>query len=435
MSARVFTGQRRAVRWHAMPALAMGGATALAIAAAGLMSARADVVVAALPLALWTTIAARAPSARGAPRIELSAEGGQADADIQARIVVDDQTAADVVQLCVTLGGKHRRTVEVAPRGGVVQIRSRLLHSGPGELVGVTARLLRMDGAWASTHADGGRVVWLAAPRVRRIPALPLPARLRGLHGSYEGARPGPGGEFRDIDAFAPGDELRRVDWRATARLARRPGDLFVRRTNTLSDASVVLVLDTADELGRSVATWGTGDPELSGTTSLDLAREAAASIAAAAIRAGDRVALHELHPAGRSLRGAAGPRQLSRIVSVLAALDAEREEPAQRRVVPVPVGSIVYLLSPFLSGAAEPALLWRASGYRVVAIDTLPILDAAGLSPDQRTALRLLVAERRDVLRELARVGVEVVAWAPDADAAAAALHGVAVRAARGAR
>src|SRR5690606_8733480 len=208
------------------------------------------------------------------------------------------------------------------------------------------------------------------APGMITLPRLPLSPRLTGMHGSHEGRRLGQGGDFRDIHQFVPGDELRRVDWKATARLARRPGDLMVRRTNTLSDATMVIAMDTADDLGTVVATWGSGDLVRSGVTSLDRARHAARSIATAAIAAGDRVAFHVLTHGGRSVRSGAGSRHLARVEAAIAATGLAGEDARFRRTPPVPNASVIFVISTFFDGAAsEVALMWRASGHRVIAV------------------------------------------------------------------
>ncbi|MGB4137319.1 MAG: DUF58 domain-containing protein [Microbacterium sp.] len=401
--------------WHRTPVLAVSLIGAVLLAATGLTFSRPDVVAVGLPLALafgWALL--RRPEG-GTMRILLgAAEPGQ-DGLVRAKADVDAD--ADWVQLAVDQAGRRRGTAEVVPREDALRSHARLRHSGPIELLAVTARAVRFDGAWVTEPTPRTGLDWNAVPETRAIAALPTAPRLTGLHGTHEGARPGQGGDFRDIHPFAPGDELRRVDWRATARLARSPGELYVRRSNALSDSSVVIAVDTADDLGEVVATWGTGDIERTGTTSLDLAREAALSLATAAIGSGDRVAFHELAPGGRAVRSGAGRRQLARLRDAISATGGG-DEGRFRRTPPVPHGSIVFVLSTFFDGAAaELATRWRASGHTVVAVDVLPAADTARLSVEQRLATRTLLAERADVLAELRRIGVEVLRWA-DGDA-----------------
>ena len=90
----------------------------------------------------------------------------------------------------------------------------------------------------------------------RRSASLPLPRRLQAMTGSHESARIGDGGEFRDIHPFTAGDRLRRIDWKATARRGQSAADLYVRRTNALADATVLIVMDSRDDVGEQVAEW-----------------------------------------------------------------------------------------------------------------------------------------------------------------------------------
>lgn len=404
--------------WRRTPVVAVALAGAVVLAAIGLALSRPDLVAVGIPLALCFVWALLRRPASGALEVELSAEAGDGEGVVEGR--VDIEADAEWVQLAVDQAGRRTGMADVAPAEKALRSRSRLRHSGPIELLAVTARAVALDGAWTSAATPTARLRWNAAPVLRRLQELPVAPRLTGLHGSHEGARPGQGGDFRDIHPFAPGDELRRVDWRATARLSRVPGDLYVRRVNTLSDSSVVIAVDTADDLGEVVATWGTGDLEHSGTTSLDLAREAALSLATAAIETGDRVAFHELAPGGRTLRSGAGARYLARLRDVIAATGVSGDGSRFRRTPPVPQGSIVFVLSTFFDGAAaELATRWRASGHAVVAVDVLPEPDDTRLSVEQRLANRTLLAERGDILAELRRTGVEVLAWrSGDADA-----------------
>ncbi len=72
-----------------------------------------------------------------------------------------------------------------------------------------------------------------------------------------------------------------------------------------------------------------------------------------------------------------------------------------------------MFLLSTFFDGVAgQIGADWQAAGHRVIAVDVLPRLDAARLSPAQRTAMRTLLAERDGVLADLRRAGADVLSW-----------------------
>lgn len=408
-------------RWSRTPAVLIAIGGAIVLAGIGLALSRPDVIALAAPLAIWSLLAMDAerirPAAREDAAVTVRAAPETTTGVLDDLIEVD--TDAEITELFVVQSARRRRRVFV-PGRATIRAHSRSRHSGPIDSLRVRGRSLGGDGALAGGQLEMVVQRRAVAPASRDLSALPLAPRLTGLHGSHEGSRPGQGGDFRDIHPFAPGDELRRVDWRATARAARRPGELFVRRTNTLSDASVVLAVDAADDLGEVVATWGSGDLERSGTTSLDNAREAARSLATAAVSAGDRVAYHVLVHGGRSLRSGTGARHLARVVAAIAGTGQAGDDSRYRRTPPVPHGSVIAVLSTFFDGAAaELALMWRASGHRVLAVDTLPELDSSRLSAEQRLALRIVLAERDDMFHDLASAGVEIVRW--DAEAAGA--------------
>lgn len=402
----------RAVR--SGPTLVVGIGTAVLLAAVGLVASRPDIVAVGLPIAVWTALVLVRGKRPMAVAVTLIAEPVQ-DGMIETRIRVDGD--AEAAELLIVQSERRTRRL-IVPTGGRDAItRSRILHSGPTVAVKAAARGFAVDGGMLEAPGPVVESARNIAPTRQILDTLPVPRRLTGLHGAHQGRRPGHGGDFRDIHSFVPGDELRRVDWRATARMARRPGDLLVRRTDTLSEASVVIAMDTAEDLGAVVASWGSGDPERSGTTSLDRAREAARSVAAGAVAAGDRVALHVLVYGGRSVRSGSGARHLARVETAIAATGQAYEDARFRRTPQVPHGSVIYVLSTFFDGAAvETAMMWRAGGHRVVAVDILPDLDRSRLSRPQQISLRVVLAERENVFSDLRGAGIDVIAWADEA-------------------
>jgi uncharacterized protein (DUF58 family) len=409
------TGDRQRVR--AGPGLVLGFIGAVALAGVGLIGSRPDIAAMGLPLAILTAAALLRPRVDGSSIVALTTVPAAEEGTVHTTVAVTGDTEA--AELLIVQSGRRTRRLLVPVNGADVVSISRTLHSGPVAAVRASARGVSADATLLGTPSPPVQMIRNIAATGRTLPQLPLSPRLTGLHGNHEGRRQGQGGDFRDIHQFVPGDELRRVDWRSTARMARRPGELLVRRTNTLSDASVVIAMDTADELGTVVATWGSGDLERSGVTSLDLARQAAHSIAAAAVEAGDRVALHVLVHGGRSIHSGAGARHLARVDAAIAATGQAGEDVRFRRTPPVPHGSVIFVLSTFFDGAASDiALTWRASGHRLIAVDILPELDRARLSTEQQVALRTVLAEREDVLHDLRGAGVDTVAWRGDAAA-----------------
>ncbi|MGH1522590.1 DUF58 domain-containing protein [Leifsonia sp. L25] len=256
-------------------------------------------------------------------------------------------------------------------------------------------------------------------PASQRIRSLPLPARLLGLTGGHVSTRPGDGGEFRDIDRFRPGDRLRRIDWKATARLAQRPGELYVRRTTATSDAAVQLVLDARDDVPGAVAGWAAPYPR-PGATSLDLAREAAVSLAGAYAAASDRVGFDDLSDASRALPPRAGSRHLHRVLRAVELTTAHGSATERARAPRLAQGAVVFVMSTFLDDQAmRLALTWRAAGHRVVVVDVLPPRTVDELPARERLALRVVDLERGLRLDRLRAAGAELLQWAsPERDA-----------------
>jgi uncharacterized protein (DUF58 family) len=414
-------------RWRLTVAQTGAIAVALLTAGAGVVSGRADVAVMALPLfalAAWAwdrrpaVSQGRATDAAPAAPLdaELTADRTAHEHSVGYRLRLETPPGVEAVQLRILeLGVRPRLHVLAASPRRPIDVRGRVPapHSGPQRVVGADWRLVA-DGAALLTDITGtiaaDRVI---SPAFSPIGALPLPPRLTGLTGSHDSARPGDGGDFHDIARFQPGDRLRRIDWKATARLARDPGELYVRRSRAQADATVFVVIDSADDVGENVDTWSHFDPVNSGITSLDIARSAASAIAAGYLRQGDRVALSDLAVPGRVARPGAGARHLDRLLRTIAATRPSGAIRATRRPPLLTHGAGVFLLSTFLDDhPAASALQFAAAGHRVIAIDVLPPARIEQLTVERRIAHRLVMMDRANRLAALRRGGVEVLAW-----------------------
>jgi len=96
--------------------------------------------------------------------------------------------------------------------------------------------------------------------------------------GGYASAFRGAGIEFDELRPYELGDDVRAIDWNATA----RRGETYVRRFREERDQTLVLLLDVSASMGFGSV----------GRSKAQAAAHAAALLAAAAIHAGDRVAL-----------------------------------------------------------------------------------------------------------------------------------------------
>ncbi len=133
-------------------------------------------------------------------------------------------------------------------------------------------------------------------------------ARLRVLDGTIVTRGRGQGTEFDALREYVIGDDVRSIDWRASARRS----DVMVRTWRPERDRRVVCVLDT----GRTSAVRIGDEPRL------DAAIDAALLLASLAARAGDRVDLLAVDTAVRaSVSGAGRQVLLARLVNALAPL------------------------------------------------------------------------------------------------------------------
>ncbi len=175
---------------------------------------------------------------------------------------------AERVQLTVPAGERRRAQIPLRPRrrgelvSEFVVIRSR----GP---LGIAGR--------QATHDVRGALRVLPAFSSRKHLPSRL-ARLRELDGNTSIQVRGQGTEFDSLREYVRGDDVRSIDWRATA----RAGTTMLRTWRPERDRHVVILIDT----GRTAAAR-VGD-----STRLDASLEAALLLAALAARAGDHVHL-----------------------------------------------------------------------------------------------------------------------------------------------
>lgn len=406
------------------PVALAGGVCGILMFIAALFLGRADVAVTGAVLLCATAMVwTRVPA--GPPQVTVERETGARDRAVRVRVDVVAEDA-ELVHLDMTALGADRHRLAVAG-STAVRVDVPAVHSGIHDLVEATGESAAADGTWVSVPSARAVARVVSDPAVREVPFLPVPRTLTGLTGAHEAVRAGDGGEFLEIRPFAPGDRLRRIDWKATARVARRPGELYVRRTFATSDADVAVIIDDGDDLAGVLGDWFAADPRLDAPRSLDVTREAAWSLASGYLDAGDQVSLHLLSRAGGTVPRGSGIRQRERLRAAIVALEAGRRLTRERtpRLVP---GALIIVLSVFLDDdMVDLVELWRASGHRVLAVDTLPRLRTERLTPEMVSASRIVLGERADRLRTVTAAGADVLVWDADPAERAAALRGFA--------
>ncbi len=206
-------------------------------------------------------------------------------------------------------------------------------------------------------------------PRHAPIRYLPRPRRTQTFVGNYVSPTQGEGIEPGDIRPFAPGDQIRHVNWRATLKL----GTLHVTRHHQERNADVVLLLDTLSDVGPD------------GVTVVDAAVRGAAALAAAYLARKDRVGLIEYGGQPRWVRPGAGRAHLERLLDTL--LSASVVFTYVNRdldLVPpriLPPQALVVALSPLLDRRfvrAATDLAARGFDLLVIAVSPVPAARAA---------------------------------------------------------
>jgi uncharacterized protein (DUF58 family) len=260
---------------------------------------------------------------------------------------------------------------------------------------------------------------------VRVLPPFPsrrhLPARLerlRELDGRRAAMVRGAGTEFDSLREYVVGDDVRSIDWRASARAS----EVMVRTWRPERDRHVLLVLDT----GRTSA-GRVGD-----APRLDAAMDAALLLAALASRAGDRVDLIAYDRRVRAtVSGRAASEVLSAMVNAMAPLEPELVESDAGGLVAEVLRrtrrrSLVVLVTgldaPVIESGLLPLLPALTSRHRVLlaAVSDPRVAEMSHNRGDVQSVYEAASAEkslaqRRHVTALLARHGVEVVDAVPD--------------------
>ncbi|WP_258046084.1 DUF58 domain-containing protein [Leifsonia shinshuensis] len=406
--------------WALSPGVTAAAIVAVVCLVAAFVLSRVELVLVAAPLLLAAVLGWSSRPESAASRTRATIGGDDPDGRVRVDAVAEAEGRVDGVHLRIHRADREPEDAVVTPReAGRLRFHVAVSHSGPQRILALAARGIGPDAAWTGDPGLPAVAERVVRPASQRLRSLPLPARLLGLTGGHVSARPGDGGEFRDIDRFRPGDRLRRIDWKATARLAQRPGELYVRRTTATSDAAVQLVVDARDDVPGAVAGWAAPYPR-PGATSLDLAREAAVSLAGAYAAASDRVGFDDLSDARRALPPRAGSRHLHRVLRAVELTTAHGSATERARAPRLAQGAVVFVMSTFLDDQAmRLALTWRAAGHRVIVVDVLPPRSVDELPARERLALRVVDLERGLRLDRLRAAGAELLVWAsPERDA-----------------
>jgi uncharacterized protein (DUF58 family) len=399
-----------------------------ALAAIGFLAAlalrRPELAIAAAPFALVLyagTALARDPGVE--VEFELETDRTVEQEEIGAEIAVRTGSAVDRLELFLDLP----RGVEVVGSPDAPTLR---LGAGGEQVIPISLRCSRWGlyevGDVEVRARDPFRlIVWESRfRRARTLKAYPRPEALSRvvapietqLHTGSEVARvKGDGIEYADIRDFVPGDRVRAINWRASA----RRGELVVNERHPERNTDVVLFVDSFTDVR--------GD----GRSTLDDAVRATAALASRYLERRDRVGLIAFGGILRWLRPGMGHWQRVMLIETLLETGIQptytwREVggiPAQI----LPTKALVFAVTPLVDGRFVRALEdLRGRGFDLVVIEVDPVgFVEPGRGEIARLAYRLWILERETLRARLERLGVGVARWGDDASLEAA-LEGV---------
>lgn len=397
---------------RASPKLAGYAALAAVGLLAALVTGRPEIVALVAPflLALAAGLALATPPVLHAKIVadERAVEGDE----LHVLVTVTAESPVDRVDLYLRLpdglelvDGESPVAVRLA-RGEEreLELRVRAARWGAYRLGPLHVRTRDPLGLFTSEGAAGTRPPLRVYPSEDTLQRILQPRETQVFSGSEVARRKGEGIEFADVRPWAPGDALKRVNWRASA----RRNELWVNESHPERNTDVILFVDAFAEA------------RLGGAGTLDFTVRATAALADVYVRRRDRVGLISFGGMLRWLQPGMGKVQLYRIVDAL--LDTEIAlsyywpdiEVLPRRTLPP--NAMVIALSPLLDRRSIGALLdLRARGFDIAVIDVSPVPFTT--RPDtglDATAYDIWTMHREAVRHRLQRSGVAVAEWKP---------------------
>ncbi|EFV12740.2 DUF58 domain-containing protein [Segniliparus rugosus] len=267
-------------------------------------------------------------------------------------------------------------------------------------------------------------------------------SRLRELEGQTLSLLRGQGTEFDSLREYVDGDDVRSIDWRASA----RRGDVLVRTWRPERDQQILIVLDCGrTSAGRIGVDPLSADP--SGWPRLDWSMDAALLLAALASKAGDKVGFLAYD---RETRGWIGSSTaaglLPAMVQAMAPLEPSLVEVDAEGLVETVLArsrrrSLVVLLTDLSRSAFEESwlpVLGHLTLHHHVLLAAVADPRLAELAEGRGDAERVyragaaerMRADRGFVAQELRAMGVEVIDELPERFAPALADKYIAMKA-----
>jgi uncharacterized protein (DUF58 family) len=385
------------------------------VAAIGLVAAlalrRPELAIVAAPFALVLAVGTRlARDPCVSVELALAADRTVEDADVEATLTVRTDGAADRLELLLDLPAG----VKIADGADAYAVQ---LRSGEAREIPLTVRCSRWGvyelGDMEVRARDSFRlVVWeqrlVGRHRLKAYPSqislrrILAPVETQAFAGSEVARVKGDGVEYADIRNFVPGDRVRSINWRASA----RKQDLVVNERHPERNTDVVLFVDSfVDVQGADGST-------------LEDAVRAGASLATRYLERRDRVGLVGFGGVLRWLHPGMGLTQRYRLIETMLETGVEPTYTWRDvNLIPakiLPAKALVLGLTPLVDPRFIAAVSdLRARGFDVVVVEVDPVpLVEAGSTEIEQLAYRLWVLEREVLRARLQGLGIGIARW-----------------------
>jgi uncharacterized protein (DUF58 family) len=297
----------------------------------------------------------------------------------------------------VPLDGLARRAVRLEP--GVPNLATIDLVAsrwGTHRVGPLVLRTWGRSGLLRSELVVDRRLDLLVHPTPEALRRLVSPADTRALVGNRTARHKAEGIEFADIRPYIPGDRVKEINWRATA----RRGTLYVNQRHPERNSDVVVFLDTFSDLALAAGT------------------QAATALVTAYAGQRDRVGLVGFGGVLNWVQPNVGQRHLYRLLDTLLA-SAVYPSYVWKDVSGVPTRALppkalVWIVSP-LDDDRVLAVIQELAGRGVdLAVIEVPLHEMYGPEEGEQGELahRLWRLERASQRARLSRLGVPVAEW-----------------------
>jgi uncharacterized protein (DUF58 family) len=398
------------------------------LAALGLLGAlvvrRPELAVLSAPFAALLTAGLRLDRAPDVGVwLELERERAIEGDELTLAVQLSAETAVDRLELVLVLPtgleiaeGDHPFAVSLrAGEHREVTLRLRCARWGAYQLGDIRLRARDRLGLLVTEWQVERPVTLRVYPRPEPVRELLRPLRTQAFAGNEVAREKGDGLEYADTRLYAPGDRLRSINWRASARRTQ----LVVNEFHPEKNTDVLLFLDSFAEA------------RLGDRSTLDEAVRATATLASRYLERRDRVGLVTFGGILRWLLPGMGHTQRYRLVDALLETGIELNYAwKDANVIParvLPPNALVIAITPLLDRRSVTALLdLRARGYDLAILEISPEPYAVpGTSELDLLAHRLWLLRRAALRARYERLGVAVAQW-DDERPLAAALEGV---------